>query len=541
MPYPTHSRGYQAPFNFDPYGDEDEEDPLSSDRPMSQRLQALLPQHDEELNARWRDAENKALDDATPETYGVAEGVRDFAPMAIGAGLDILINKGKGLGALTGAGMQALSSESKRRDTARAQAAKEALLIKQQREAGGDRMTNAMHALLRGDELGQQIAASKAKLGSEEEQAEARAGERAKTAAETRNITAEAVEREQFPGARVYLEAMRTATGQQRADIEADYRRKKLEFDQKKLDADIEANKNKAAELKNAAEEKAANKRREEKTRNVNKFNAAAKDAMQLGVAIQQLQPTMMKYNKKNLPLVGRLEGHLPTDVAGYLGYDENDSIAIDQARAAAHSFFSHDVTGAHSGLAETERNQLANGLRPGGSEAEFRQGLNRARDALRRRLRQLASADPEAANEAIEAAGLTDFVYGPDMDFGYGMKQPERLQPPAAPSATPPAPAAAPAAAPQAAPAQPEPEAPKGTPQQRERMRNLMMMIPKGEREAVLGGIAPLPIEDRIRLLEDKLGVSPEDEVAAPKAPDDKLNRFKERMKKRRGVKPVE
>lgn len=534
MPYPTYSRGYQAPFNFDPYGDEDEEDPLSSERPMSQRLQALLPQHDEDLNDRWRAAENKALDDATPETYGVAEGVRDFAPMAVGASLDILLNKGKGLGALTGAGMQALSSESKRRDTARAQAAKEALAIKQQREAGGDRMTNAMHALLRGDELGQQIAASKAKVGTPEEQAETRAGERAKTAAETRNITAEAVEREQFPGARVYLEAMRTATGQQRADIEADYKRKKLEFDQKKLDADIEANKNKATELKNAAEEKAATKRREEKTRNMTRFNKDAEKAVRMALEIQRIEPLMMRYNKKNLPQVGRLEGYLPTDVAGKLGYNEQDAIALDQARAAGFSFYSQDVTGAHSGLSETERNKLATGFREHGSEPEFRQGLNKTRDNVRRRLRQLAEADPEAANEAIEAAGLTDFVYGPDMDFGYGMKQPERLQPPAAPSAPAAAPAAAPA--PPAAPAQPEPEAPQGTPRQRERMRNLMMMIPKGEREAVLGGIAPLPLEDRIRILEDKLGVSPDADVAAP--PDPRA-RARQRVFERTGRRP--
>jgi hypothetical protein len=105
------------------------------------QLSALLGQGPGNLDQRWLDAEGAALDRSGyggGDEYGIGEGIRDFAPMAIGGALDILINKGKGLGALTAGGMQAISHENVRRDRSKQAAADDALAMKRQREAGGD-------------------------------------------------------------------------------------------------------------------------------------------------------------------------------------------------------------------------------------------------------------------------------------------------------------------------------------------------------------------------------------------------------------------
>lgn len=123
--------------------------------PGRPQLSALLS-HDRGMDDQWRAAERNALAASGrlgEQSYGVAEGVRDFAPMAIGGVLDVLLNKGRGLGALTGGGMQALSMERGRRQTAEDSAMDQALAIRRQREAYGDTGIQAEHARLRGEEL----------------------------------------------------------------------------------------------------------------------------------------------------------------------------------------------------------------------------------------------------------------------------------------------------------------------------------------------------------------------------------------------------
>jgi hypothetical protein len=112
----------------------------ASQSALQPRMSSLL-QKPGGLDERWLTAENTALDRSGltgDESYGFGEAIRDFAPMAIGGTLDVLLNKGRGLGALTAGGMQALSSERSRRDANKKQAADQALAIRRQREAGGD-------------------------------------------------------------------------------------------------------------------------------------------------------------------------------------------------------------------------------------------------------------------------------------------------------------------------------------------------------------------------------------------------------------------
>lgn len=112
--------------------------PPAAGLPMQGSLSSLLPQRDSQMDSRWRTAENNALDSSGymgDQKYGVGEAVRDFAPMAIGGGLDILLNHGRGLGALAGAGMQANAQQQQNRDEEAKAAGSFALSARNQRSS----------------------------------------------------------------------------------------------------------------------------------------------------------------------------------------------------------------------------------------------------------------------------------------------------------------------------------------------------------------------------------------------------------------------
>lgn len=112
--------------------------PPAAGLPMQGSLSSLLPQRDAQMDSRWRTAENNALDSSGymgDQKYGVGEAVRDFAPMAIGGGLDILLNKGRGVGAIAGAGMQANALQQKNRDAEAQSAGEFALNARNQRSS----------------------------------------------------------------------------------------------------------------------------------------------------------------------------------------------------------------------------------------------------------------------------------------------------------------------------------------------------------------------------------------------------------------------
>lgn len=119
-------------------------DPSMEPRPSAPPrggLSSLLTPRDPEMESRWRGAEQQALERSGyqgGQSYGAGEAVRDFAPMVVGGGLDILLNKGRGLGALAGAGMQAMQSEDARRSKDATAAGNFALQARQQREQQGN-------------------------------------------------------------------------------------------------------------------------------------------------------------------------------------------------------------------------------------------------------------------------------------------------------------------------------------------------------------------------------------------------------------------
>lgn len=114
--------------------------PPAAGLPMQGSLSSLLPQRDSQMDSRWRTAENNALDSSGymgPQKYGVGEAVRDFAPMAVGGALDVLINHGRGLksGAIIGAGMQANAQQQQNRDEEAKAAGSFASTARNQRES----------------------------------------------------------------------------------------------------------------------------------------------------------------------------------------------------------------------------------------------------------------------------------------------------------------------------------------------------------------------------------------------------------------------
>jgi hypothetical protein len=103
-------------------------------------LAALITPRDQEMDSRWRGAEQQALDRSGyqgDQPYGAGEAVRDFAPMAVGGVLDALLNKGRGLGAIVGGGMQANQIEAARRQKEAQAAGDFALSSRNQREKQG--------------------------------------------------------------------------------------------------------------------------------------------------------------------------------------------------------------------------------------------------------------------------------------------------------------------------------------------------------------------------------------------------------------------
>lgn len=65
-------------------------------------LSSLVKQPDAEMDQRWREAEGNALSQSGytggGQSYGWGEAARDFLPMAAAGSLDVLVNKGQGLG-----------------------------------------------------------------------------------------------------------------------------------------------------------------------------------------------------------------------------------------------------------------------------------------------------------------------------------------------------------------------------------------------------------------------------------------------------------
>lgn len=134
--------GYVPPQGQPPQQPMQPQQPPSS-LPQSGGLSSLMRPRDVEMDERWRGAENNALDQSGymgQPKYGVGEAVRDFAPLAVGGTLDILLNKGRDIAPLAGAAMQANAAQDKLRATQAQNAGEFARGARTQRE--GNRLSS---------------------------------------------------------------------------------------------------------------------------------------------------------------------------------------------------------------------------------------------------------------------------------------------------------------------------------------------------------------------------------------------------------------
>lgn len=377
--------------------------PDASMPPARPTLSALLPQSDPSLDSRWREAENSALDQSGyggEQSYGIGEGLRDFAPMAIGGALDVLLNKGRGLGALTGGGMQALSMERARRQKGEQDAANYALRVKTQRDAGGDRAIQAQHAMLRGEGMDlerERLDIERQKLGAKDPESAARANYLESQAYQNWTKDPNALD----PDTVARLQQQRELHDQDLAD------RKEARADSAAYRSELAAGRQEAAATRAQAQQERAD------TRDTNTFLDKTKEARDQARSIQSVEPIVEnpKY-AKDKPGVGWFDSTAPSWMSHPFDPQARaDSDTVKQQTAEAYAYFRHKLTGAAFGKLEDADYKAMKGL--SGTEAEWSNAMKHWKASVQKDLRSRATAAPEVSRRALEAEGLGQWTYG--------------------------------------------------------------------------------------------------------------------------------
>lgn len=384
--------------------------PAASMPPSRPTMAALLPQGDPELDGRWRDAENAAIDRSGlggEQSYGVGEGIRDFAPMAIGFGLDALLNKGRGLGTLAAGGMQALSSENSRRDRASQTAAQQALAIRRQREAGGDRNIQAQHAALRGEGMDlerQKLELERQKMGAKDPESAARANYLESQAYANWSKDPNALSPEQ----QAMNEDRDLARQQQRELADA------ARLDRVDARADSAAYRTEmAAGRQEAARARAAAGQEKTDAAAANKFLDKTQEERAQARSIQSVEPIVdnPKY-AKDLPGVGVADSNLPAWLMHPIDAGaRQDAETVKQQTGEAYAYFRHKLTGAAFGKLEDADYKAMKGLN--GTEEEWRNAMRHWKASVQREIKGRAAVAPGPSREALEAQGLGQWTYG--------------------------------------------------------------------------------------------------------------------------------
>lgn len=468
-------------------------------------LEALLPKPDPEMDERWREAENRELDRSAQGThYGVAEGIRDFAPMAIGGLLDALVNKGKGLGVLAAGGMQALSSEHSRRDAAQKNATQQALAIRRERGVGADRATNAYHAMLRGEELRNRIdeqLRTHPTLTAEQLQRKAEA-DIAEGEARTNKLQAEGYAKWLYPDAAEQLAGARLRESQYQHDDSMNETRN-LHATQKQTAKDL------AAEREDAREERRATRERETARQDAERFNKATEKTLPFAQSIRTADGVLTRVRAKDpdadLPGIG-INALVPFDALS------DDGQVLRNASDNMKEFLKRKQTGAAGSTKEYA--QIANAIAPGATDRSFLVGYKLWKRLVTGEMRRRALVSPKVARELLDATeeGLYDWIQNPDPppEPGPSMVSPNapaHMQPGYRPGAQP---STQPSSQPEpehsyAAPvgSQPPPNLINNAAEHREYL-DMMRKVPTEQRQAVIGRLAEVPEAERLPLLRD-------------------------------------
>lgn len=121
------------------------------------------------------------------------------------------------------------------------------------------------------------------------------------------------------------------------------------------------------------------------------------------------------KYSK-DLPGVGMLDSRMPSWLMHPLDSGaRQDADAIQKLAGEAGQYFKHEITGAASSDREQALLLHLKGLEPGATEEQFRASIKFWKEDLQGKLRARASAAPGPARGALEAQGLGDWALGPE------------------------------------------------------------------------------------------------------------------------------
>lgn len=445
MPYPDQARGTMA---------------------------ALLPREQPELDQLWEGSERQALALANQGgSYGVAEGIRDFAPMAVGGLLDILVNKGRGLGALAAGGMQALSREQSRRDERQQTAAKQALAMRQQRAAGGDQAINRMHALLRQQEVQRQFEEMNRlhPALTEEDLKRKAAGEQAEIderKARTNKAEAEAYETWMYPGLGSLLNVAR-------------FQDSVMQHGYQKSKDDAEATARKQAEH----------------DRKFDRFNTRTTQVIPVAQQLRRIDDVIAAVRAEDpnadLPGIGQT-GMVPFPLLTPQGK------VVRNGRDFMEQVVSRKWSGAN--IPQHEMKNIEKAVRPGATDEDYLVALEALRRVMLGEVRRHGqAAGTDIAREALDVTekGLYNYVYGIQEQDPDAPPKPRgtMVSPDAPPSVRGTQPA------PQSPPQQPQPSAAAQPPAARDE-GPLWAKIPQEQRDAVYERIKALPENQRYEAL---------------------------------------
>lgn len=370
---------------------------------------------------------------AVRDSYGKKRGFfEDAAPAAIALGLDALLNKSRGAGAIVGGYAQGVQ----RRDMDDRNSMREMaqLEIQRAREAQQDQFRSQANEINQGNlkARNEENALARARF-------EASKGDPAVDRAYKQALTNEAE-------ARAYAQWTKdpsALTPEQQAmneDRDAMRQIRKDEIDARNSDRDEQRKMRLAmTNQTNFDKWKAAKETRDKEDRLATEsFNEKSKQTRDLARTVQGMEATMSKYtNDKNgnplkddqvdIPGVGQVESGWLGNIdrkwvpdALHLDSDRrNDAIKMDEARRQANQTYKVIKTGLAAPIAEAEDIAMANGFAEGASEKQFREGMKVLSDVTKRELRARASASPVNARRALQAEGLADWVggWGPDSE----------------------------------------------------------------------------------------------------------------------------
>jgi hypothetical protein len=328
----------------------------------------------------------------------------------VAGGLDLLFNKGRGLGAIVaGGGMAAATRDANRKSNMRQLAQMQLSMndadVKREHE-------QRMFGLQEGN-----LAARQAELD------EMRARRMGKTDTDLQKAQTNLTEAQAYqlwnkdPSAlSPEQQAMNEDRDAARTDRERQFQlqlqdRQDARADSAATRAEVAAARKQQQEIMNADRAEKAD------TSATNKFLDKTGETRSQAAGLKRAEPIIEdpKYSK-DLPGVGMVDSRFPAWVMHPFDKQaREDQYSIEKLAGEAGQYFKHAITGAASSIPEQRLLLGLKGLEPGATEEEFRTSIQIWKEGLQGDLRARASASPENARKALDAQGLGDWALGPE------------------------------------------------------------------------------------------------------------------------------